>query len=62
MYGEDAVTDWTRQKWFAEFPVRDFLLDDAPQSGRLVKLTSIKENNQHYTMWDITDILKMHVF
>ena len=31
--GEGAVTDRTRQKWFAKFHARDFLLDDAPRLG-----------------------------
>ena len=34
MYGEGAVTDPTCQKWFAKFPSEDFLLYDAPGSGR----------------------------
>ena len=33
VYGEGAVTDRMCQKWFSKFPARDFLLDDAPQSG-----------------------------
>ena len=28
-YGEDAMTDQTCQKWFAEFRAGDFELDDA---------------------------------
>ena len=30
VYGEGAVTDQTRQKWFVKFRARDFLLDNAP--------------------------------
>ena len=33
-YEEGAVTDWTCQKWFVEFRAGDFLLANAPQSGR----------------------------
>ena len=40
VYGEGAVTDQTCQKWFAKFRARDFLLDDAPQSGRPVEVDS----------------------
>ena len=51
MYGEDAVTDQTCQKWFAKFHAGDFSLDDAPQSGRPVEVDSnqietLTENNQ----------------
>ena len=34
VYREGAVTDQTCQKWFAKFWAGDFLLDDAPWSGR----------------------------
>ena len=37
MYGQGAVTDRTCQKWFAKFCAGDFLLDDAPWSGRPVE-------------------------
>ena len=40
VYGEGAVTDRMHQRWFVKFLVRDFLLDDAPQLGRLVKIDS----------------------
>ena len=54
VYGEDAVTDRTCQKWFAKFHARDFSLDDAPWSGRPVEVDSdqietLIENNQRYT-------------
>ena len=47
VYGEGAVTDQMCQKWFATFRTGDFLLDDAPQSGRPVEVDSdqIKTNN-----------------
>ena len=32
VYGEGAVTDGTRQKWFVKFHAGDFSLDDAPRS------------------------------
>ena len=34
VYGEGAVTVRTCQKWFAMFHAGDFLLNDAPRSGR----------------------------
>ena len=40
VYGEGAVADQTCQKWFAKFHAGDFLLDDAPQSGRPVEIKS----------------------
>ena len=64
MYGEGAVTDWTRQKWFVKFRAGDFLLDDAPRSGRPVEVDSdlietLTENSQCYSTWEIVDILKI---
>ena len=38
VYGEDAVTDWTCQKWFVKFHARDFSLDNAPQSDRPIEV------------------------
>ena len=63
VYGDDAVTDWTCQKWFVKFCAGDFLLDIASQSGRPVQLDSyhietLIENNQCYTTWEITDKIK----
>ena len=51
VYGKGAVTDQTCQKWFAKFHDGDFLLDDAPQSGRPVEvdsdqIESLIENSQ----------------
>ena len=62
--GEGAVTDRTCQKWSAKFHAGHFLLDDAPWSGKPVEvdsnhITTLTENNQHYTMWEIADILKI---
>ena len=64
VYGESAVTDRTCQKWLVKFCAGDFSLDDAPWSGRPVEVDSnqietIIENNQHYTTWEIADILKI---
>ena len=64
MYGECALTDQTCQKWFVKFRAGDFLLDDAPRSGRPVEADSdqsktITENNQRYTMRETADILKI---
>ena len=63
-YGEGAVTDWMCQKWFAKFCAGDFLLDNAPRSGRPVEVDSdqmetLIENSQGYTTWVIADILKI---
>ena len=51
-------------KWFVKFRAGDFSLDDAPWSGRPAEVDSnqmetLIENNQHYTMWEIADILKI---
>ena len=64
VYGEGAVTDQTCQKWFAKCRAGDFLLDEAPRSGRPVEVDSdqmetLTENNQRYTMRGIADILKI---
>ena len=50
VYGEGAVTDWMSQKWFVKFCAGDFLLDDAPWSGRPVEvgtdqIETLVENN-----------------
>ena len=51
VYGEDAVTGRTCQKWFAKFCARDFSLNNAPQSGRPAEVDSDKIetliNNNH---------------
>ena len=62
VYGEGAITDQTRQKWFAKFRAGDFSLDNAPQLGRPVEVDSdqietIIENNQCYTTREIANIL-----
>ena len=64
VYGEGVVIDQTCQKWFAKFYAADFLLDDAPQSGRPGEIYSdqIKtwiENNQCYAMREVANILKI---
>ena len=64
VYGDGAVTDQTCQKWFAEFRAGDFSLDGAPWSGRPAEVDSnqvetLIDNNQCYTMQEITDILKI---
>ena len=62
------MTDRTCQKRFAKFRARDFSLNDAPRSGRSVRVDSnqietlietLIENSQHYTMREIADILKI---
>ena len=65
MYGEGAVTDQTCQKWFAKFHAGDFSLDDVPQLGRPIEIDNnqieiLIENNQCYTMQEITNILKIY--
>ena len=52
--GEGAVTDRTCQKWFMTFWA-DFLMDNAPRSGKPVEIDSdqiekLIENNPCYTM------------
>ena len=47
-----------------KFRAGDFSLDDAPQSGRPVEvdrdqIETLTENNQHYTMPETADILKI---
>ena len=64
VYGEGAMTDQTYEKWFAKFCAGHFSLDNAPQSGRPAEvdrdqIETLIENNQHYTMWEIVDILKI---
>ena len=64
VYGDGAATDQTCQKWFVKFPAGDFLLDDAPQSGRPVEVDSnqietLIKNNKCYATWERVDILKI---
>ena len=64
VYGEGAVTDWMCQNWFAKFHAGDSSLDGAPQLGRPIEADSdqietLIENNQHYTMWEIANLLKI---
>ena len=64
VYGENAVTDQTCQKWFAKFHDGDFSLDDAPWLGRPVELHSNQidtfiESNQHSTTRETADKLKI---
>ena len=64
VYGKGTVTDRTCQKWFVKFHAGDFLLDDAPWSGRPVEadrdqIETLTENHQHYTTREIADILKI---
>ena len=52
------------QKWFVKFHAGDFSLDNAPWLGRPVEVDSnqietLIENNQHYTRWEIADILRL---
>ena len=52
------------QKWFAKFHAGDFLLDDAPRSGRPVEvdndqIKTLIENSQCYTTREIADILRI---
>ena len=42
IYGESAVTDQTRQKWFARFSAGDFLLTMLQGLVDRLKLTAIK--------------------
>ena len=58
------MIDQTCQKWFVNFWAGDFLLENAPQSSRPIEvggdqIGSLTENNQHSTMQEIADILKI---
>ena len=62
--GEGAVTAQTCQKWFVKFHARDYSLDDTSWLGTPVEVESshiemLVENNQCYTMKEITDILRI---
>ena len=62
VYGEGAVINEMCQKWFAKFHAGGFTLDSTLWSGRVVDSNPIKtltENNQCYTMQEISDILKI---
>ena len=53
VYGEGAVTDRMRQKWFVKFRAGDFSLDDAPGFVELLEslvlsLPQIWKNFSHY--------------
>ena len=53
---------WMCQKWFAKLHAGNFSLNDAPQLGRPVevdKTETLIENNQHYTTWEIANILRV---
>ena len=63
VYGEGAVIDRTCQKWFVKFRAGDFLLDNAPRSGRPVEvdgdqIKTLIESSQCYTTREIANILK----
>ena len=51
VYGEDAVTDRTHEKWFEKFCTRDFSLDNAPESGRPVEVDSDQIKTLTEFMW-----------
>ena len=58
------MTDQMCQKWFEKFCAGDFLLDDAPRSGKPVEVDSdqietLIENSQCYTTREIANILKI---
>ena len=64
VYGEGPVTDQMCETWFAKLCAWDFLMNDAPQLGRPVKVDSNQietstENHQGYSTWEIADILKI---
>ena len=62
VYREGAAEDQMCQKWFLKFSAGDFSLDKAPQLGRPVdsfQIETLIKNNQCYTTWEITDILKI---
>ena len=54
----------TCQRWFAKFRAGDISLNGAPPSGRPVEvdkdqIKTLIENNRHYTMREISDILRI---
>ena len=58
------MTDRTCQKWFLKFRAGEFLLDEAPGSGRAVQVDSdqiktLTENNQRYTTQESANTLKI---
>ena len=58
------MTDKTCQKWFEKFCAGNFLLDNAPWSGRPAEVDSdwietLIENNQHSNTGERADILKI---
>ena len=58
------MTDQTCQKWFAKLGAGNFSLDYALWSGRpaevdINQIETLIENNQHYTMWEIANLLKI---
>ena len=64
VYEDSAVTDQTCQKCFPKFCAGDFSLEESLWSGRPVEVDSnqietLIKNNQHYTMQEIVDILKI---
>ena len=64
---KDVSRVWRRgasDRMCRKFRAGESSLDDAPRSGRPVEVDSYQietliKNNQHYTMWEIADILKM---
>ena len=61
---EKALWLIERVKVVCEVSCGDFSLDDTPRLGRPVEVDSdqietLIENNQHYTTWEIDDILKI---
>ena len=51
-------------KWFVKFHAGCFALDDVPQLGGPVEvdgdqIETLIESNQHYTTWEIADILRI---
>ena len=58
------MTDGMCQKWFVQLRAGDFLLNDTPWSNRPVEVDSnqidtLIENNKHYTMPEISNILEI---
>ena len=58
------MTDQMCQKWLVKFHAGDFSLDNAAQPCKPGEvdndqIETLIENNQHYSMWEIADILKI---
>ena len=64
MYGKDAVTTRTCQKWFKKFRSGNLSLEDSSRSGRPTeidadKIKQLQIENPHLTTRDIAGVLQV---